>query len=306
MCDQFHTITFDLQPCQVDGVVVVNAGLTCDEPSLTDPVDCGFAGVTLNSVYALRFLQVRYNACPVTTVYGIDPSVSFVRLYSNVPRTSVVAAPVPFGTPLYGRISVKPSGTTLFEAATLASLRLKHRALPVDVDVADLLSNAALTLLSLRTSTSRQNAVWDFELLVNGGALFASGEQYYLEATIDVVFLQTGTLKRIPQRQVNVVYMSLRDDARGVNTREGLFSQSFVTQKDLRSSDVNPANADPGSSASGSGSGGATSVGGVSIGILVAVIGATIFVILAIAIIVIVVKRRRHQKLVDSHSDSPL
>jgi hypothetical protein len=127
-CDQFHNITFSLTPCAVpNGVITVNCGLQCDEPSIIDPFDCGFNGVPQDNVYALRFLTVKYNACPVSTSYGLDPSASFLRLYVDVQRLNTVSRPLFYGSTMYGRAVVQPSSGAFLQSTTLNRLDLFRR-----------------------------------------------------------------------------------------------------------------------------------------------------------------------------------
>jgi hypothetical protein len=71
-CYQFHTIRYNLDPCSVRGVLAVNAGLQCSDPSVQDPSLCGFVAVAPDDKYLMRFLQVSYDSCPRSVAYGVS------------------------------------------------------------------------------------------------------------------------------------------------------------------------------------------------------------------------------------------
>ncbi len=82
---------FSLDPCAVNGELAVNAGLECDDPSVLDVANCGFAPVSSSSLL-LRFLKVSFDSCPVTVSYSIDTQSSFLKLFSDSRRTISVGA----------------------------------------------------------------------------------------------------------------------------------------------------------------------------------------------------------------------
>jgi len=309
-CDQFHTMRFALTPCAVDGSLVLNVGLECDEPAVgVDPVQCGFANIPPGNVYTLDNLNVRYDSCPISTEYGIDSGASYVRLYADVQRSRVQFGPAFYGSTLYGRTYIQASANTNIETATLASLQLVRRQAPSDQYLGDMLApGSPVTLLSPTTSTARTNGLWNFELALEE-SWFSEAAQYLLEATVDLVLENTGALvrKRIlidPGAHMLAMRGAAERPVDPIELQEsGIFSQVFSAQPPERMESSEVVGAGPQASATPSAveeSGSSTNIAAIA----GAAVGALACVVAAVLIGLLVVRRRR--KTESSLADAPL
>jgi hypothetical protein len=164
---------------------------------------------------------------------------------------------------------------------------------------ANLLNNSTLcSLLSLRTSTSRTAALWDFEVRLVAG-YFDEATQYYLQATVDLTFENTGTLRRRLNIDAgDMVLEVFSHNARDFPTsRDPLFSQIFLPVSENRVELVN---------ATATITGSAFSSQGVPIIVAVgAIVGAIICSLVAVGLLYIL-KRKRKASQSAAHSDAPL
>merc|ERR1712065_45902 len=196
-CDQYHDVTFELNPCSASGELVLNCGLNCEEDGIDDPVDCGFINVPIGNKYTLDNLLINYDACPVTTSYGIDASNSFVRVYEDSARTQPVALALGQNSTTYGRVAVATGTDSTFQTVTLSALNLWQAGSPNNINLGDQLSTASsfFSLASPPVSTDPFTAIFNFEAVVSF-PVFQIGSTYFWEAVVDIVFLETGALTK--------------------------------------------------------------------------------------------------------------
>ena len=193
-CNQFHTIAFQTDPCQVEGgSLAIQVEFQCAD-GVTAPAQCGFPGLT-NTVFVLNNMGVTYDSCARVVQYGIDAANSFLRLHEDVARTTPLSAPVTQGDSYYGRCSLLPAGDSVFESVTLNSISVWQVSSPANINLGNQLPAAFMTLLSPATNVNPSNPVWDFELLIDP-TFFNLLEVYYLEAEVLLTFRNTGPLTR--------------------------------------------------------------------------------------------------------------
>jgi hypothetical protein len=235
LCNQFHVIEFSSTPCLVaSAAMVLDVQFQCADGS--DPSTCGFTNLPINNRYLLPNLLIDYDACPRVIEYGVDAASSFLRLHTDVPRAVPVTDPASQGAVLYGRASIQPSGAGEFLSCTLSALNVFQVASPNNIDLGDQLSSTFMTLISNAISTSPSNPIWDFDLEIDA-TFFGITETYFLEATLDLVFSNTGALtkklvipingnrrKRLTRNTVMLVAGRAGDD---VESEEGIKSSTF-------------------------------------------------------------------------------
>merc|ERR1712065_118584 len=174
---------------------------------------------------------LTYDACPRVVQYGVDSAVSFLRLHEDVPRAVPVSAPAQQGSTLYGRCSVEPSAGATFQSVTLSALNVIQQSAGGPIDLGDKLGESYLLMLSALSQNSPTNPVWDFNLEMDP-SIFLLANTYYLEATLDLTFANTGPLT--PKLRstlsnphaVALVALSERAD-NDSETQEGIFSNTF-------------------------------------------------------------------------------
>merc|ERR1711991_287016 len=140
-------------------------------------------------------LILTYDACPRVVQYGVDSAVSFLRLHEDVPRAVPVSAPAQQGSTLYGRCSVEPSAGATFQSVTLSALNVIQQSTGGPIDLGNKLGESYLLMLSALSQNSPTNPVWDFNLEMDP-SVFLLANTYYLEATLDLTFANTGPLTR--------------------------------------------------------------------------------------------------------------
>ena len=193
-CNQFHRVPFSDEPCAVTGAsLVLNVEFQCADGS--DAGTCGYTDLPVDRIYALPNLILDYDACPRAIEYGIDGAASSIRLYTDPGRTTDVTAPVLQGTILYGQCEIFPTANAEFQSNTLTALKVFQVASPANLDLGDQLSSTFLTLTSGATQTSPASAVWQFSLDIDA-AFFDITQTYFLEATIELTFANTGSLTK--------------------------------------------------------------------------------------------------------------
>ena len=282
-CDQFHTITFSLTPCSVDGELVLTAGLQCDDPEFAnDLASCGFLNAPLGNVYTMDNLIVQYDSCPRSKSYGIDLGQSGLSIYTDPARSKLVDAPLEFDSTVFGRISLRALGSSKFSSATLQSLNLVRQGSP-NVDLGNQLTSTIVTLVSPSVNTDRLNPVFDFAASM-APAVFDLSEVYFWQAALDTVFEETGNLTK---RHQIVQYLEPR--AIPVKT-EGVTSRSFELRAESGGSVENGAL--EGSVADGT-------------GIVIAAIAGGVIAAVIVIIIVVGYRRRHRQKQLVLALDAP-
>ena len=309
-CDQFHEIKFSDDPCLVsDAELVLTAEFRCADGS--DPSTCGYA-VFQNS-YTMNQLILTYDACPRVVQYGVDSAASFLRLHDDVPRAVPVSAPALQSSTLYGRCSVEPLAGSTFQSVTLTAMKVFQQDAAGPIDLGDQLNAAFMIMLSPLTSNNPTNPIWDFDLFMEP-TVFLLANTYYLEATLDLTFENTGTLTRklqIPLTRkmlarrgnavlrralsnpgaMDLVAVSGRaEESNNNQQQEGVFSNIFA----LRASEEEEVAEQP--EASGSNT---AMIAGIAGGI------AGLVVVAAFIVVVVVVKKRRRTRD-RSASDAPL
>jgi hypothetical protein len=192
-CDQFHVVTFAENPCSVQGgVLVLSADFQCASGGA--PASCGY--INAKSTYRLGNLAIAYDACPRIVQYGINTAASFLHLNTDEARTTVVADPQQQGSVLYGRCSIQPSTGASFQSVTLVTLNAFQQTAGGALNLGDQKGlTQRLLMRSPLTQTSAASGVWDFDLTLDP-AFFNITEVYYLEATIDLTFANTGALSK--------------------------------------------------------------------------------------------------------------
>jgi len=212
-CDQFHEIRFANDPCSVSAAEMV---LTAE-----------LKYQSVQSSFRMDNLIVTYDACPRVVQYGVDVAVSFLRLHEDVPRDVPLTRPARQGSKLYGRCSVEPSAGGTFQTVTLASLNVMQQSAGGPIDLGDKLGESYLLMLSALSQNNPSNTVWDFELEMDP-SVFLPGNTYYLEATLEMTFANTGPLTR-----------KLRMSARiNGETKEGMFSNTFELEEEAQQQDT--------------------------------------------------------------------
>merc|ERR1711916_220675 len=275
----------------------------------SDPSTCGYQSV--QSSFRLDNLILTYDACPRVVQYGLDSAVSFLRLHEDVPRAVPVSAPAQQGSTLYGRCSVEPSAGATFQSVTLSALNVIQQSAGGPIDLGDKLGESYLLMLSALSQNSPTNPVWDFNLEMDP-SVFLLANTYYLEATLDLTFANTGPLTRklrMPllarasgaklrstlsnPHAVALVALSGRAD-NDSETPEGIFSNTF----EMRAADAEAEATDGASSSAESGNNTAM-IAGIAGGV------AGLVVVSAFILAAVVFKKRRDSRE-RSASDAPL
>ena len=308
-CDQFHVVRFSDEPCAVSNAeMVLTAQFVCSDGSA--PESCGFQSGQQSS-FRLDRLFLTYDACPRVVEYGINAAASFLRLHEDAPRATPIAAPATQGETLYGRCSVEPSAGATFEAVTLSALRVFQQSAGGPIDLGNQLSAPFMTLLSSATSTSASNPQWDFDVLMEP-TFFSVTESYFLEATLELTFANTGPLTRklvlpLARRANQSSLRSALSDAsrtelvaitgRAPDARveeQGVQSNKFAVRAAAATSGAEAAAAGGGSGeAASNGGGGSSSNTAMIAGIAGGVAG--VVVVAACVIIAVVIKKRRRR-----------
>merc|ERR1711916_257283 len=235
---------------------------------------------------------------------------SFLRLHEDVPRAVPVSTPAQQGSTLYGRCSVEMGAGATFQSVTLSALNVIQQSAGGPIDLGDKLGESYLLMLSALSQNSPTNPVWDFNLEMDP-SVFLLANTYYLEATLDLTFANTGPLTRklrMPllarasgaklrstlsnPHAVALVALSERAD-NDSETQEGIFSNTF----EMRAAD-SEAEATDGASSSESGSNTAM-IAGIAGGV------AGLVVVSAFIVAAVVFKKRRDSRE-RSASDAPL
>jgi len=305
-CDQFHTITFSDDPCNIpNGVLVLNAQFVCSSGSAAST--CGYINVANGGVYTLSNIQINYNACPSIVSFGVNDQTSFMRIYPTADRVTELAAPATMGDTLFGLISLFPTQGAQFQSVTLMTLDLVDVTLGNE-NLGNQLAATWMTLSSTLSQTSASNPQWQFQFVLDPNVFDAADTYYYL-ATLDLTFANTGVVKRI-EVPVEIPGFnsrapsgkSLRAQARdaerapGDPQREaGVYSNLFRRQDAISTS------APPPTTPAVSGSSNDPALTGVLAA--VAAIGGLI-VIGLIVVIVLLFRRQQDQKL--RSGDAPL
>merc|ERR1712065_109194 len=270
-CDQFHEIRFSNTPCSVSAAEMV---LTAEFKCAdgSDPSTCGYQSV--QSSFRLDNLILTYDACPRVVQYGVH------------------------------------SAGATFQSVTLSALNVIQQSAGGPIDLGDKLGESYLLMLSALSQNSPTNPVWDFNLEMDP-SIFLLANTYYLEATLDLTFANTGPLTRklrMPllarasgaklrstlsnPHAVALVALSERAD-NDSETQEGIFSNTF----EMRAAD-SEAEATDGASSSESGSNTAM-IAGIAGGV------AGLVVVSAFIVAAVVFKKRRDSRE-RSASDAPL
>merc|ERR1712065_118810 len=143
-------------------------------------------------------------------------------------RAVPVSAPAQQGSTLYGRCSVEPSAGATFQSVTLSALNVIQQSASGPIDLGDKLGESHGLMLSALSQNSPTNPVWDFNLEMDP-SIFLLANTYYLEATLDLTFANTGPLTRKLRttlsnpHAVALVALSERAD-NDSETQEGIFS----------------------------------------------------------------------------------
>merc|ERR1711991_1082940 len=233
-CDQFHVIRFSIDPCNVENAeMLLTAQFKCADGS--DPNTCGYQNI--QGSFTLDKLFLTYDACPRTVEFGIEYASSFLRLHDDVPRAVPISAPAAQESTVYGRCSIAPSAGAAFQSVTLSGLKVFQQ--NGNIDLGDQLGASFLTMTSPLTSTSASNAVFDFDLTMDA-SFFLLANTYYLEASLDLTFANTGPLtkklviplvipgnKKMLRSSVQLVALSARADDDGAGNQDGVFSEVF-------------------------------------------------------------------------------
>jgi hypothetical protein len=307
-CDQYHVIRFSDVPCQVSGAnLVLAVTLQCANGN-TNPGLCGF--VNYRNTYRLNNIILTYDSCPRIVEFGINSANSFLRLNTDAARAEPVAAPVVQGSTLFGRCSITPSIGAQFQSTTLLSLRLMQKATSGDdLDLNNTLGLPYMTMLSPLTSNSPSNPIWDFDMVLDP-AVFLITETYYLSASIQLTFANTGVVARrrviIPlepgKPQLRAAFE--RQNTNGASTQTGVLSNQFNMFAATVQGNNNGAagsSTSSGTSAAGgatSAAGSTTSAGGSSnIGMIAGIAaGVAVAVIAGIVIVALLVRRRKNRE----------
>merc|ERR1711991_892139 len=301
---------------------VANVQLSADSSGLAPVVSGPTTGAACDAAspagscdqfheFRLYNLILTYDACPRVVQYGLDSAVSFLRLHEDVPRAVPVSVPAQQGSTLYGRCSVEPSAGATFQSVTLSALNVIQQSAGGPIDLGDKLGESYLLMLSALSQNSPTNPVWDFNLDMDP-SVFLLANTYYLEATLDLTFANTGPLTRklrMPllarasgaklrstlsnPHAVALVALSERAD-NDSETQEGIFSNTL----EMRAAAAGAAAADGDSSSAESGSNTAM-IAGIAGGV------AGLVVVSAFIVAAVVFKKRRDSRE-RSASDAPL
>merc|ERR1711991_933766 len=285
--------------------------LACADGS--DPSTCGYA-VFQNS-YTMNQLIMTYDACPRVVQYGVDSAASFLRLHDDVPRAVPVSAPALQSSTLHGRCSVEPLAGPTFQSVTLTAMKVFQQDAAGPIDLGNQLNAAFMIMLSPLTSNNPTNPIWDFDLFMEP-TVFLLANTYYLEATLDLTFENTGTLTRKLQipltrkmlarrgnavlrralsksggaRDLVAVSGRAEDNSNSNQQEEGVFSNIFA----LRASEEEEVAEQPEQNGSNT-----AMIAGIAGGI------AGLVVVAAFIVVVVVLKKRRRTRD-RSASDAPL
>merc|ERR1711991_688755 len=229
---------------------------------------------------------------------------SFLRLHDDVPRAVPISAPAAQESTVYGRCSIAPSAGAAFQSVTLSGLKVFQQ--NGNIDLGDQLGASFLTMTSPLTSTSASNAVFDFDLTMDA-SFFLLANTYYLEASLDLTFANTGPLTKklviplvIPGSKkmlrsslanpnaVQLVALSARADDDGAGNQDGVFSEVFGVSAAPRAAAAQPSDSSSNDSA-----------------IIAAAVGITVGVI-ALIVVVVIVRKRKSESRERAGSDTPL
>jgi hypothetical protein len=263
-------------------------------------------------------LILSYDACPRVVEYGVNDQVSYLRLHEDVPRAVAVSAPALQGSTLYGRCSIAPTTGAQFQSVTLSSLAVFQQSAGGPIDLGDQLPASFMNMVSTLVQTSPTNPIWDFDLLIDP-AFFIITETYYLEATLDLTFANTGPLTRrlrMPIRRAKTLRAQSNINASGgelvaiygrvndANRRAGIFSQTFrmaaPAASDGTTIDATVVVDDAESTEAPNDGTSSDSTMAIAIG---AAVGGVVLAAALIVIIVVALKRRRRDR---ANSDAPL
>lgn len=311
-CDQYHLIKFQDTPCSVSQAeLVLSAAFVCADGR--DPSLCGFVNLPTDNTYRLNNIILTYDACARVVQYGVDSSKSYLRLHTDVARTTALSAPATQGTVVYGQCNIQPTSGALFQSVTLSSLAVVQQTSNGPQNLGNQLAATFLTLLSPAQQTSPSNPVWNFDLLIDP-AFFGLTNVYYLEATLDLVFTNTGPLTkrlRIPltslsmlRQQANVELVALNSRATPTALSQGgIFSQTFrLTASSSSSASVSTSSSGTVSAVQSSNSSSSSTVA-IAVGVAV---GAAVLCAVGIVIAVVIVRRRKQEQRGRASSDAPL
>ena len=274
------------------------------------PNTCGYQNV--QNAFRLDQLFLSYDACPRVVEYGINSAASFLRLHEDVPRAVPVSAPSLQGATLYGRCSVQPSTGATFETVTLSSMRVMQQANGGGdpIDLGNQLNAPFMVMLSALTSNSPTSPQWDFDLVMEP-SFFLATNTYYLEATLDLTFANTGPLTRTLRlpliapsaagkqsttlrsalSNVNVVQLVAISDREPTTNAEqqGIFSNNFSLRLAEKAAET--------TTAAGSSGDNTAMIAGIAGGV------AGLVVVAAFIVVAVVLKRRKQNA---AAMDSPL
>jgi hypothetical protein len=263
-------------------------------------------------------LLISYDSCPRIVAYGVDTTTSSLKLNSDVQRLTPLAAPALQGATLYGRCSIFPTAGAVFQSVTLSALNIVQLSSPANIDLGNQLGATFLTLISPATSADPSNPQWDFDLVIDAG-FFALTQQYYLEATLDLTFANTGALTKRLLIPLSAFAAAARGEA---SLRQSLRQQQQLgagqalelvevgggrqlardanagqqsVQSPLFSATRDAATMDSSSSSSSSTA--------VVVGIAAGVAG--LLVVAALLVVVVVMRRRRRQAASEEHNRLP-
>jgi len=230
-CDQYHVITFSDTPCAVSGAsMTLQAVFVCADGS--NASTCGYTNLPANNTYSMPNLLLNYDSCPRIVAYGVDTAASSLLLHTDVQRTTPVSAPALQGSTLYGRCSVFPTTGAVFQSVTMSALNIVELASPTNVDRGNQLSATFLTLISAATSTDPSNPQWDFNLVVDAN-FFALTKQYFLVATLDLTFANTGALtKRLIMIPLSSI-VAMRGAPAALSLRQQYLGSSSSSQNEV-------------------------------------------------------------------------
>merc|ERR1711991_294277 len=170
-----------------------------------------------------------YDSCPVELAFSIDATRSWVRLYEDVPRT-VPVQQVDQDDTVHVRVSLEPSEGATFQSVQLTEMRLFRVDSPAAVDLGDLLLSSLMQLQNSSSFVNQQQAVFDLDLLVDR-QFFELTYSYYMQATLDVVFQETGQLRR--KRQITQLRLQTQE-----SSSEAIYSRSFRPASNSKTTQV--------------------------------------------------------------------
>jgi len=220
-CLQRHTVDMSSDPCSVEAFeMVMHVQLRCAVTE-DDPSTCGFRASTLpaGNVFTLANLMLTYDSCPVELAFTVDATKSWVRLFEDDSRTTPLQQ-VDQDDTVRVRVSLEPSEGATFQSVELQEMRLFRVDSPAALDLGDLLLSPLMQRVNSSSFVSEQQAVFDLDLLVDR-QFFQLTYSYYMQASLDVVFVETGQLRR--KRQT----VTLRRLQTQESSSETLFSRSF-------------------------------------------------------------------------------